>query len=152
LNKKAKLKLQEYEKLEISNCIKNTNKNHIRTQSVDQYILETFNLAKPKNEMQFEKVLIDSPTKKLIKFQEKRLADKKEIAKRSHNRSFDNFLVYSNKPKINFKTSIQKLEELKNTEKSESKKEDIIKNEIEKNLAVELLPILKEKMLKMYFY
>ena len=84
-----------------------------------------------------------SPTRKLIDFQKKRNEMQREIAKelKSH-RSFERLLVYSNNPKFNLETSLKKLEIIN----TEDNKNGTLKLEgkVEKSLAKELLPSLKE--------
>ncbi len=128
-----------------------------RTASIDQYILSTLNLSpmhsgnQNKSHTVLQKVPIDSPTRKLINFQEKRLSDKKEIARRlSPHKSFEKVFVYSNNPKISFETCMKSLENAKYGGGNEQLQKEEVKAKIEKSLAEELLPVLKEKMAKMY--
>jgi len=88
-----------------------------------------------------------SPTGRLIDFRKRRSATKKVLARRlTPQRSFERLIVYSNNPPINFETSIKKLEEVK--DKEVRRKGDIME-QLEKDLASDLLPILHEKVEQM---
>ncbi len=138
----------------------------VSKKSVDQYIVDALqlnmddDLPKASTETHQKgrtllRVPIDSPTKKLIKFQNKRLSEKQEIARwASPHGGFDRMLVYSNRPKVNFETCLGRLEAIEGAEEASGVGEierdyGNTKESIEKSLAAELLPILKEKMLKM---
>ena len=135
----------------------------VNKQSIDKYIASALKLdgsdKQLKNSYSNKKkrVPIESPTKRLIKFQNKKVANKKEIARGfSAQRNVGPGLLYSSKPKAQFETSLGKFEEvsqqtLRTNQSLIVESQELIDNKlnIEKSLANELLPILKEKMKKM---
>eukprot|EP00826_Nyctotherus_ovalis_P042192 TRINITY_DN4313_c0_g1_i10.p2 TRINITY_DN4313_c0_g1~~TRINITY_DN4313_c0_g1_i10.p2 ORF type:complete len:117 (-),score=34.52 TRINITY_DN4313_c0_g1_i10:247-597(-) len=88
-----------------------------------------------------------SPTGRLIDFRKRRSATKKVLAQRlTPQRSFERLIVYSNNPKVNFETSMKKLEEVKDREIRRKEGNDYVIKQMEKDLANDLLPILHEKV------
>ncbi len=115
--------------------------------------LETEWDEKPARSSVGHRVPIDSPTKRLIRFQNKRVSDMQERARRvTPQRNPGKVFVYSNRPKMTFETTLERLTAIEDQNEAMGKRmertQGDIKEEIERSVAAELVPEMKERILR----
>jgi hypothetical protein len=107
------------------------------------------------------RVPIESPTKRLIQMQQARLEKKTAIARQtSPQRNLDRVLVYSTQPKVAFETSVNRLQVIADQAQHKVKKVHLDSDErhdlaeaqeqLEKEVAVELVPALRDRLQTAY--
>lgn len=85
----------------------------------------------------------------MIDFRKRRFETKKALVRKvTPRRNFERLLVYSNRPKLRLETSLKRLETVKRN--CSGKKAKRAEDEMERSLARELLPALRETVEWMY--